>query len=231
MAPPEDESAAPAARGGPAPLDALADFLRDNRLFHQAGARGQRVQLALYRLIAEGDPVALGRLAAAAGLGRGEVGAILGALPASSFQRDEAERILGFRGLGQVPSRHRLSFAGRALYAWCAFDCLFLPALLGGPVEVASTCPVTGTGIRLSVTPRGVAALTPETTVMTFVMPEIAAMRADLRGSFCCHVNFFASEQAAQAWRAKNRDAAIVSLDEGFELGRIRNQTSFGDIL
>ncbi len=231
MAPPEDEATALAAAAGPAARGAIADFLRDGRLFHQAGPTGQRVQLALYRLIAAGDPVALDQVAAAAGLGRGEAGEVLDAIPASNFQRDDRGRILGFRGLGQVPSRHRLSFAGRELFAWCAFDCLFLPALLDGPVEVASTCPVTGTGIRLTVTPRGVTAVSPETTVMTFVTPAAAGLRADLRGTFCCHVNFFASEQAAEAWRADNQGAAIITLDEGFELGRVRNQAGFGEVL
>ncbi len=53
-------------------------------------------------------------------------------------------------------------------------------------------------------------------------------MHADLRGTFCCHVNFFASEAVAETWRANHAGAAILSLDEGFELGRIRNQASFG---
>ena len=233
MAPSEDETAARSARGGSAPLDALADFLRDGGLFHQADAAAQRVQTALYRLVSEGAPVDLDRLAAAVGLGRDEVAEILEAIPPSNFQRDEANRILGFRGLGQVPSRHRLTLAdpmlaGNKLYAWCAFDCLFLPALLGGAMEVASTCPVTQAEIRLTVTPTGVAQVRPESVVMSFVTPETASMRADLRGTFCCHVNFFASQAAAEAWRADHEGAAIVSLDEGFELGRIRNQAGVG---
>ncbi len=233
MAPSEDESAARSAGGGSAPLDALADFLRDGGLSPQAGAAAQRVQTALYRLVSEGAPVDLDRLAAAVGLGRDEVAEILEAIPPSNFQRDEANRILGFRGLGQVPSRHRLTLAdpmlaGHKLYAWCAFDCLFLPALLGGAMEVASTCPVTQAEIRLTVTPTGVAQVRPESAVMSFVTPEAASMRADLRGTFCCHVNFFASEAAAEAWRADHQGAAIITLDQGFELGRIRNQAGFG---
>ncbi len=233
MAPSEDETAARSAGGGSASLNALADFLRDGGLFPQVGAAAQRVQTALYRLVSEGAPVDLDRLAAAVGLGRDEVAKILEAIPPSNFQRDEANRILGFRGLGQVPSRHRLTLAdpmlaGHKLYAWCAFDCLFLPALLGGAMEVASTCPVTQTEIRLTVTPTGVAQVRPESVVMSFVTPEAASMHADLRGTFCCHVNFFASEAAAETWRADHQGAAILSLDEGFELGRVRNQAAFG---
>jgi alkylmercury lyase len=233
---PEDETQALSTCGGSPAHEALADFLRDGRMFHRSGPAAQRVQLALYRLIAAGAPVALDRLARAAGLDEGEIAEILGAIPPSNFQRDEAGRILGFRGLGQVPSRHRLrlvdpALARAALYAWCALDCLFLPVLLGGAIGVASRCPVTDTAIRLTVTPTGVQDVRPETTVMSFVTPEAARLRADLRGSFCCHVNFFASGQAAEAWRADNQGAAILSLDQGFDLGRIRNEAGFGEVL
>ncbi len=233
MAPSEDETVARSADGESVSLDALADFLRDGRLLHQAGADAQRVQTALYRLVAEGAPVDPDRLADAVGLGRDEVAEIIEVIPPSNFQRDEANRIVGFRGLGQVPSRHRLTLAdpllaGHKLYAWCAFDCLFLPALLDGAMEVASTCPVTRAEIRLTITPMGVAQVQPESVVMSFVTPETASLHADLHGTFCRHVNFFASATAAETWRADNRGATIITLDQGFELGRVRNQVSFG---
>jgi len=37
---------------------------------------------------------------------------------------------------------HALQFDGRTLYAWCAWDTLFLPELLGRPARVTSTDPV-----------------------------------------------------------------------------------------
>ena len=37
--------------------EGLAEFVQDGRLFHRAEAAAQRVQLALYRLIAAGLPV------------------------------------------------------------------------------------------------------------------------------------------------------------------------------
>ena len=209
--------------------EALAAFLRDRWMFDRAGPAAQSVQLALYRLIAEGAPVPLDGLAAAAGLDEGEIAEILGAIPASNFERAAEDRILGFRGLTQMPSRHRLTRAEQVLYAWCAFDCLFLPELLDGAIAVASTCPVTQADIALTVTPTGVRGIQPETAVMSFVTPNEAGMRADLRGSFCCHVNFFASAGAAEAWRADQPDASIISLGQGFALGRIRNEATFGD--
>ena len=85
--------------------------------------------------------------------------------------------------------------------------------------------------IRLTVTPTGVAQVRPESVVMSFVTPETASMRADLRGTFCCHVNFFAGPEPAEAWRANHPEASILTLDQGFELARLRNEAGFGAVL
>ncbi len=209
----------------------LAEFVQDGRLFHRADAAAQRVLLALYRLIAVGLPVDRDGLAQAVGCGSVEVAEILAAIPASNFLYDSGGLIVGFRGLGQVPTRHHLGFAGRRLFAWCAFDCLFLAELLGGALEVASACPGSGADIRLTVTPEGVTAVAPETTVLSFVTPEPASMRAELRDVFCCHVNFFADLEVAETWRAKHPGAGILTLDQGFELARLRNAAGFGAVL
>ncbi len=211
--------------------EGLAEFVADDRLFHRTGAVAQRVQLALYRLIAAGLPVEAEGLAQAVGRDRVEVAEILESIPASNFLYDSGGRMIGFRGLGQAPTRHHLGFAGKRLYAWCAFDCLFLPALLGGAIEVASSCPTSGAEIRLTVTPEGVNAAVPEDMVISFVTPEAARMRAELRDVFCCHVNFFAGAGPAEAWCASHPGAAVLTLDQGFELGRLRNQAGFGAVL
>ena len=210
--------------------EGLAEFVQDDRLFHRAGAAAQRVQLALYRLIAAGLPVETSGLAQAVGRDRVEVAEMLEAIPASNFLYDSGGRMIGFRGLGQVPTRHHLGFAGRRLFAWCAFDCLFLPALLGGAIEIATSCPASGAEIRLSVTPKGVNAVVPEATVLSFVTPEAAKMRAELRDVFCCHVNFFAGVEAAETWCATHSGATVLTLDQGFELARLRNQAGFGAV-
>jgi hypothetical protein len=191
----------------------LAGFVQDGRLFHRADAAAQRVQLALYRLIAAGLPVSGAGLAQAVGRDPVEVAEILAAIPASNFLYDSGGQIVGFRGLGQVPSRHHLGFAGKRLFAWCAFDCLFLARL------------------RLTVTPGGVAAAGPEATVMSFVTPEAARMRAELREVFCAKVHFFGGPEPAAAWRANHPEATILTLDQGVELARLRNAAGFGAVL
>ena len=81
---------------------ALAQFVQDGRLFHRADAAAQRVQLALYRLIAAGLPVDRTGLAQAVGRDPVEVADILAAIPASNFLYDGGGQIVGdvhlFRG-------------------------------------------------------------------------------------------------------------------------------------
>ena len=212
-------------------FSAIADFLRDGGLFNRADFQSQRAMLTLYRLVAEGEPVSVERLAVKLGLDDNAVRSLLGRLPPSTYQYDEPGRIIGFGGLSQSPTRHRFTVGGRGLYTWCAFDGLFLPELLDSPAHITTACPVTRVDIRLTVTPEGVEKADPDGVVMSFVMPETAGYRADLRGTFCRYVNFFASDQAGTAWLTENPGAAMLSLAEAYALGRIRNETGFKDIL
>ncbi len=209
----------------------IADFLRDGGLFNRVEFQSQRALLTLYRLIAEGEPVSVERLAVKLGLDDNAVRSLLGRLPPSTYQYDDAGRITGFGGLSQTPTRHRFTVGGRGLYTWCAFDGLFLPELLDSPADITTACPATRVDIRLTVTPEGVEKADPDGVVMSFVVPETAGYRADLRGTFCRYVNFFASDQAGAAWLAENAGAVILSLAEAYALGRIRNETGFKDIL
>ena len=80
-------------------------------------------------------------------------------------------------------------------------------------------------------TPEGVAAAGPESTVLSFVTPEAASLRAELREVFCAKIHFFAGPDAAEAWRTNHPDASILTLDQGFELARLRNAAGFGAVL
>ena len=112
-------------------------------------AERQRILLALLHLIAVGIPVAAADVATAAGVPTATVKATVADLPPAWFETLDDERLVGFGGLTQNPTRHRLDLGSRSLYAWCAFDCLFLPALLGRPLAVQSICPTTRDPVRL----------------------------------------------------------------------------------
>ncbi len=97
-------------------------------------------------------------------------------LAASGMQLDADGNVVGAALIAR-PTPHRLRVQGRDLYAWCSLDTLFLPGLLDEAAEVRSTCPVSGEEIRLTITPDGVEAYSPESTVLSVVDPQ--ALGAD----------------------------------------------------
>ncbi len=137
-----------------------------------------------------------------------------------NVHRDDRGRIIAFSGLSLAPTPHRFSVEGRRLYAWCAWDTLFLPALLGQPADVHSNCPATGTDVRLSVRPAGVIDSEPDAIRVSFPPPS-ATSTTDVTGSFCCHVHFLAGHQAADRWLIRHPGGVALTLDEAFRLGRM----------
>src|SRR5258708_11682514 len=133
-------------------IEALSEHLL--RVVPALDPAGQRLSLALYRELARGAPVSPLSLAERVEMRAETVVQQLQTWPGVYY--DAEQRVVGFWGLTIAPMPHRLRVHGRELYAWCAWDTLFLPALLGTSVEVESSCRVTGAPVRLMVTPRGV---------------------------------------------------------------------------
>jgi alkylmercury lyase len=190
--------------------------------------RDQELQLALFRLLAEGEPVQLGRLAEMVGVPTPAAAECLDGC--HGVQTDAEGRIVAFGGLSVVKAPNRLRVDGRTLYAWCAWDTLFLPELIGAPVEVDSRCPVTGRGVSLRVDREGPSRLSPSEAVLSFLLPG-AAYTNDVIAGFCRFVHFFASPEAAEAWVAQHPGSFVISIAEGFEIGRFTNTAQFGQAL
>jgi alkylmercury lyase len=190
--------------------------------------RDQELQLALLRLLAQGEPVEPARLAGAVG--------VPAAAAAESLQRwhevqaDDDGRVVAFGGLSIVEAPHRLRVGGRTLHAWCAWDTLFLPELIGSPAEVESRCPVTGRLISLRVDRGGPSELTPPEAVVSFLLPG-TAYAGDVIAGFCRFVHFFVSPTAAETWTAEHPGTFVISIADGFEVGRITNAAQFGQAL
>jgi|Tabmets5t2r1_1033131.scaffolds.fasta_scaffold26226_2 alkylmercury lyase len=174
--------------------------------------------LALLDELAKGEPVTIGRLARAAHRDEDDVAATLHRWP--NLHRDGQARVVAFGGLGVRPTPHRFEVGGRRLYTWCAWDTLFLPALLGREARVESACPVTGTEVRLTVGPDGVRAAQPPSLQVSFPAPA-STVTSDITVSFCCHVHFLADQDAAEEWLGENQGALALSLEDAVELGRL----------
>jgi alkylmercury lyase len=177
----------------------------------------QRLQLTLLRLLAEGAPVEPERLSGHTELPDSEVRALLAGW--HGVHRDEVGRVVAFRGLSVVEAPHRLRVEGRELFTWCAWDTLLLPQLIGCPAEVESICPTTGATVSLRVGSDGPSEVSPADAVLSFIRPG-PAFTEDTVASFCRFVHFFASPQAAEAWIRRHPGTFVISIEQGFEIGR-----------
>lgn len=186
----------------------------------------QRIALEVYRRLAEGSPGPASDVAERAGATVERVEELLASWP--GVFRDEDRGVIGFWGLTitRLSPTHRFEVDGRNLFAWCAWDTLFLPGILAVTARVESVCPTTGEAITLVVSPNGVVETSHPSAVVSFLVPD-RAFDADVIQGFCHFVHFFASEEAGQAWTAKHPGTFLLSLEDGFELGRLVNALNF----
>ena len=135
-----------------------------------AGCDDAPLAVALLRELALGEPVTAGALAAATARDDANVTAALARWP--NVELGDRGRVVAFSGLSLRPTGHHFEVGGRQLYTWCAWDTLFLPAMLGQPARVLSHCPVTGAEVRLTVEPDGVRESHPDPLRVSFPGPE-----------------------------------------------------------
>lgn len=165
------------------------------------------------RLLATGEPVSPVQLAAAAevcvaDLKQGPAG--------NDVEYDDQGRIIGW-GLTSVPTPHKFTVNGVALYTWCALDALGFPRVIGATAHVESSCPATGTTIRLTVDPdKGVTAVDPATVVMSIVDPARFQPNA-ARATGCNLSPFFASAADAQDWQSQNPGMTVLPVADAYE--------------
>lgn len=181
------------------------------------------VALATYRLLALGRPVTHEAVAGAAGVSVATVDSCFAGWPA--VFRDADDAVVGFWGLALEPlnPEYRLADAAtgeRLGYAWCAWDTLFLPALLGRSLDVRAADGRTGAPITLTVDPGGARRTRPAGAVVSFAAPN-ERWASDVLATFCHKVLFFSDQAGADAWIAARPDELFaVPVDEAFEIGR-----------
>jgi alkylmercury lyase len=200
-----------------ATIDEMAEAIRS--AMPRLDATEQRIAIATYGLLAEGEPVTSKAIAQATSNPVGRVEKALDSWP--GVYRDDEGRVVGFWGLtiGRLDPEYRFLIDGKTSYAWCALDTLFIPALLGKTVSVEATDPVTGERVSLVVDRNGVRDLKPSGAVVSMVIPD-GPFGYDVIESFCHKVLFFASEEAGTKWTAEHEGTKLLSIDEAFELGR-----------
>lgn len=110
--------------------------------FVEISPKAQGVAIALYRLLALGKPVTHQQLADASEMTVSEVDELL--CDWLGVYHDSDGRVSGFLGLATGETPHKILIDGREVFAWCAWDTLFLPALIGHGAQVISHCAQSG---------------------------------------------------------------------------------------
>jgi len=202
------------------------------RLFIEAfptlDADGQRLALMLYRLLAGARPVSPASLASALDRPVEDVQRLLGQWP-GVFYDDGC--VIGFWGLTVKQTPHRLAVNGNTVYAWCAWDTLWLPALLESTANVTSRCAQTGEAVWLRVSPGRMESVEPAAAVVSFLKPDVVELREHATTSFCHFVHFFRDPEAGERWIAAHPGTFLFSLETAFGLGRRVNATRYRNIL
>ena len=172
-------------------------------------------------LLANGRPVTPEAFAAVMGIAIEEARSYIDIARSMGVEVEDGAVVGAVLTLRPTPYRFRVR--GNDLYTWCGFDALFLPILLGEPAQVASTCPVTRTPIRLTVQADGtVSDAIPGTVVVGIVGEQITASCSVVGpdSAICTQMPFFASREAGERWLADHPGVAIVDLDDARRIAR-----------
>lgn len=200
--------------------------------FPELDSVGQTLSLELYRFLANGQPVMREALTQRLEVPAEVIDRTLSGWP--GVFRDAQRRIVGFWGLSieaAYTSPHRLTIDGRALSAWCAWDTLFLPQILGKTAEVESGSPAGGEPIRLRVSPKRVERIEPPGATMSFLLPKTEDVKKDVVTSFCYFIHFFPSRQAGNVWAKQHAGAFSLSIYEAHVLATLKNKLQYGETL
>ncbi len=188
----------------------------------------QRLAVATYRLLAQGQPVDVARAAASAYLPIGAADRMLTSW--NAVYRDEANRVVGLWGLALDRMPHHLKIADRDLYAWCAWDPLFLAFILG-ELDVSSRDAISGDLVRYTLDINGVISnRSHREPALSFLRPD-EPWGADVMETFCHYVLLFGSRTTAEQWTAQHPGTFVITLSEGLELARLHISRTFGSAL
>jgi alkylmercury lyase len=190
----------------------------------------QRLSLHLYRLLAEGQPVPQAVLAERVGVAVETVNRILESWP--GVFSDRQHRVVGYWGLSLLAaysSPHILTMNGQRLSAWCAWDTLFLPQLVGHIAEVESASPSDAGIVRLTITSQKVERVEPVGSQMSVLVPDAQEMQKNVITSFCHFVHFFPSREAGESWTGKHPGTFMLSMQEAYTLARLKNEAQYRD--
>ncbi len=194
------------------------------------GPDNSRLLISVWRTLTKGRPVSgeqIDEMIADLGVNQDEAGEFLRGVT----ERDSSDSIVGIFGLSLNDHPHRFTVNGASLTTWCAEDALFLPPMLKQTATVESYSPVSKEKVRLTLGPDGVEEVSPAGAVVSIVTLDPSKVDTSsveaIYGNFCEQIHFFASREEAERWAADRENIDILSVEEGYELGKL----AFSEVL
>ncbi len=180
--------------------------------------KSRPIAVALYELLARGEPVSTAAVAAQARLPEAVVLTKLRTWPGVFWDGDV--RVVGFWGLA-IPEMdiHFHAEGGKPMYAWCALDPFLIVPVIRRPARVESKDPVTGEPITMTVTPEGIKDLSPASAIVSFIAAD-KPFDFDVVETFCHFVLNFASPESAERWASERNGIILLPASDAFEVGR-----------
>ncbi len=196
---------------------------------NQLDAPAQRMVVTMYRLLADAKPVSAARFGDALQLSREMVDHIIAMLPPGALDRDEEGNVIAFAGLTLKQTEHRMEIDGKTLHTWCAFDTLFLSALLRKSAEITSKNPVSGEPVHFTFGPGGYNGS--GDIVMSLVKTSPEQMRNNVRAAFCHSVYFFGDADVATPYLEEHPDLVTIPMSDAITLAKRWNEKLYGEAL
>jgi alkylmercury lyase len=176
-----------------------------------------RLEILMYRILADGHPVSTARLATAANVPIEIINTLFEQGRKWGGEWDDDGRLLG-NVLTLIPTVHNFKVNGKELYTWCSLDAMHLPGLLDQTAEVESTDPINGEKIHLTIPPDGVPTYDPPGTVLSIVLS--GGDRSGPQSPLCSQMHFFSSRETAEIWVKDHPDATIMTVEDAYQLVR-----------
>jgi len=178
-----------------------------------------RLQVVALQFLSKGEPVSPESLVEAWGMPIENVHAIFEQASAlGTLQLDDSGNMVG-TAISLVPSSHKFQIDGKKLYAWCAYDAIYAPGVIGKNAIIDSVDPISNELIRIKVSPEGVTESEPKE-----IFATVVGMEADARGGAesprCNQMQFFVSEENASRWATDHSGVSIMTVDQLFDVAR-----------
>lgn len=179
-----------------------------------------RLQVLALQHLSKGSPVSPKELANVWEMPLDQVNQIFEQAKAQgTLQIDNAGNMVGAT-ISLIPTNHKVQIHDVELYAWCAYDAVFAPGVIGKKAEIESVDPLSKETIKITISPEGEIVSDPSGVVVTVV-----GLETDSRGGVdsprCSQMHFFVSEENAQKWSSDYAGVSIMAVEQLYEMANV----------